>query len=242
MSPATLTDETPTPQQLDDWDRDGFLVFDRFLEPDTLTALRAAYDDVLSGRVTASGDRRLGELTRQVMRPSRDHATFDRNAAVDAALRIGRRLLGAEEVVRKFDMLIYKPAGHTHATPWHQDMAYDATPFAAPGTTHQLTSVQFWIPLDDVDDENGCMQFAAGYHTEPLLEHHVASGDPDDDGRLLAIVDPDTQIDASRIVVAEIPAGGATVHSYGTVHYTGPNRSADRPRRSYIVNVAVRSS
>ena len=28
------------------------------------------------------------------------------------------------------------------------------------------------------------------------------------------------------------------MHSYGTPHYAGPNRSVDRPRRVYIVNVA----
>ena len=47
---------------------------------------------------------------------------------------------------------------------------------------------------------------------------------------------------AITVVVAEIPAGAATMHSYGTPHYTGANRSRDRHRRAYIFNVAARGS
>jgi ectoine hydroxylase-related dioxygenase (phytanoyl-CoA dioxygenase family) len=118
-------------------------------------------------------------------------------------------------------------------------MAYTALPFAEAGTTNTLESIQFWVPLDDVDAENGTMQFVAGHHDGALLEHYVASGDPDDEGRLLALVDPESQLDLSTAVVAEIPAGGATMHFYGTPHYTGPNRSAERHRRAYIFNVAT---
>lgn len=228
------------PEQVEAWHRDGFLVLERFCDDDILAELRRAYDEILSREVEAAGDRMLGGITRQVMLPSSAHPTFDRNPAVRAGIHIGRRLFEADDVVRTFDMLIYKPPGHPHDTPWHQDMAYAGRPFAEAGTPIVLASIQFWIPLDDVDAENGCMQFVPGYHTRPLLEHHVASGDPDDEGRLLALVDPSAQIDLSAAVTAEIPAGGATLHSYGTPHYTGPNRSADRPRRAYIFNIARR--
>ena len=60
--------------------------------------------------------------------------------------------------------------------------------------------------------------------------------------RHAALVDPPSQIDLSRAVVAEIPAGGATIHSYGTPHYKSPNRSKSRHRRAYIFNVATQRS
>jgi hypothetical protein len=72
----------------------------------------------------------------------------------------------------------------------------------------------------------------------PLREHHVTAGDPDDASRLLALVDPDGQVDLARAVTMPLRAAGATMHGYGTPHYAGPNRSADRPRRAYIVNFA----
>ena len=240
---GTLSDmDELTTEQVEAWNVDGFLVLERFIDDDTLSTLRGAYDDILSREVEAAGDRMLGGVTRQVMLPSSAHPAFDRNPVVRKGVHIGRQLFGTKEVSRTFDMLIYKPPGHPHDTPWHQDMAYAGRPVARAGSKIILESIQFWIPLDDVDLETGCMQFVPGYQVQPLLEHHVASGDPDDDGRLLALVDPPAQVDLSKSVVAEIPAGAATMHSYGTPHYTGPNRSPDRHRRAYIFNVATRRS
>jgi ectoine hydroxylase-related dioxygenase (phytanoyl-CoA dioxygenase family) len=227
-----------SPAQVAAWNRDGYLVLDRFIDGELLAALRDAYDEVLSGAVEASGDRMLGEITRQVMNPSDAHPLFEDNPAVRAGLAIASQLLGKDGVARSFDMLIYKPPGHPHPTPWHQDMAYTARPFATAGMPILLATVQFWLPLDDVDEENGCMRFIPGRHTGPLLEHHVASGDPEDEGRLLALPHPEEQLDLTAAVTAAIPAGGVTMHSFGTPHYTGANRSADRPRRAYIFNIA----
>jgi hypothetical protein len=39
-------------------------------------------------------------------------------------------------------------------------------------------------------------------------------------------------------VACELPAGGATIHSSKTLHYTGPNVSAG-PRRAYILGFGV---
>jgi ectoine hydroxylase-related dioxygenase (phytanoyl-CoA dioxygenase family) len=228
-----------TGEQLDAWKRDGFLIVERFIDRETLAVLRAAYDEILRGDIEAGGDRMLGAVTRQVMRPSSAHPSFDTNAAVDRGFEIARQVFATAQVRRTFDMLIYKPPGHPHETPWHQDMAYSKQPFAAAGTTNTLESIQFWVALDDVDAENGCMRFVPGHHDRPLLEHHVVSDDPTDEGRLLALVDPESQLDLSTAVVAAIPAGGATMHFYGTPHYTGPNRSAERRRRAYIFNVAT---
>lgn len=235
--PRTLSAE-----QINRWHADGFLVLDRFVDDETVHSLRAAYDDVLAHRTDMAGsdDRDLGGLTRQVMLPHRAHPTFDANPAIDSGLAMAAQLLGVESVVRTFDMLIYKPPGHPHPTPWHQDSAYDAQPFAPAGHLTPHHSVQFWLPLDDVDEDTGCMQFVPGHHRAPLLDHRVAAGDPDDSGRLLELVDPEAQLDLSTVHVAAMPAGGITMHSYGTPHYTGANRSRDRQRRSYIFNIAAR--
>ena len=224
---------------LEKWERDGFLVIEDFVDPGDLDGLRAAYDELLEGHVRAGGDRMLGGLTRQIMVPSSAHPTFDRNATVRKAIGLGRRLLGSPAVHRTFDMLIYKPPRHEHETPWHQDHAYFGRPTAPAGAAVPLDSIQLWIALDDADEENGCMHFVPGRHTDPLLEHHVAAGDPEDDGRLLAITDPERNLELSTVVAAPLRAGGCTMHTQGTPHFTPSNRSKDRPRRAYIFNVAT---
>jgi ectoine hydroxylase-related dioxygenase (phytanoyl-CoA dioxygenase family) len=140
-------------------------------------------------------------------------------------------------VERYFDMLIYKPPGHPYDTPWHKDMAYSQVPVADRGVVSDNSSLQFWIALDDVDAETGCMHFIPGQHEGPLLAHKVVSGQPDDPRRLLALVDWNRALDMSHVVACPLPAGGCTVHAAGTPHYTPPNRSSSRARRAYIVNL-----
>ncbi|WP_116997322.1 phytanoyl-CoA dioxygenase family protein [Desertimonas flava] len=212
---------------------DGFVVIPELADAATVDELRGAYDDVLAdGR--HHGDRLLGGLTRQVMLPHLAHETFASNAALQRTRPIAAALLGGD-VEFYFDMLIDKPAGHPHTTPWHQDMSYSAEPFAPVGTPLTMRNVQFWLALDDVDANGGGMQFIAGRHRGPMLAHHVAAGDPTDNGRLLAIVDPDESLDLSAAVTPALRPGDATAHAYGTPHFTGPNRSGHQ-RRAYIFN------
>lgn len=221
-----------TAEQAQRYEDDGFLAIERLIDAAAVAELRAAYDEVLGdGR---DGTRMLGGITRQLMMASQLDPRFARNPALDAAREICEPLLGDPTYL--FDMLIHKPPGHPHETPWHQDMSYTGYPVAPAGVAIPLFSIQFWVALDDADEENGCMHFVPGVHTRPLLPHVVASGEPDSDARLLALADAPGDLPLDRAVACPLRAGGATMHSYGTPHYTPPNRSADRSRRAYIFN------
>jgi Phytanoyl-CoA dioxygenase (PhyH) len=222
--------------QLRRYDEDGFLAIDRLIDDDTVAELREAYGDVLNPRVEAPADQMLGGRIRVITWPAAAHSAFGDNPALAVMRELADQVLG--EASPTFDMLIYKPSGDPEITPWHQDMAYSTQPFAPAGADIPSWTIRFWVALDNVDEENGCMHFLPGYHREPLREHHVIAGDPGDASRLLELADPDGQVDLERAVTVPLPAGGATMHSYGTPHFAGPNRSADRPRRAYIVNFA----
>lgn len=230
-----LTDDEVTSYHLR-----GFVEVDELVDRGAVDELRVAYDALIDAEVPSAGDRLLGGLTRQVMLPSAAHPTFADNGALRAGMAVGAQLVG-EPVERVFDMLIFKPPLHPHETPWHQDMAYAGMPTAPAGSDIPLLTMQFWVALDDVDVENGCMHFVPGFHRRPLLAHRVAGGEPDDPGRLLALCDPDGELPLERAVAVPLRAGDCTVHSYGTPHHTPPNRSPDRPRRAYIFNLAPTS-
>jgi hypothetical protein len=219
---------------------DGFLAFDRIANDDTVAEIALCYDQMLAGEIDCSPtDRKLGRVTRQIMLPSRYHPTFRDNAAREAGRAIARELLATPDPVFVFDMLINKEPGHTATTPWHQDLAYAAAPFVRAGVRiTQGTFVQFWLALDDVDVDNGCMQFVPGQHLKPLLEHYVAGGEPTDEGRMLAITTPESALDLASAVACPLRAGGATVHGHGTPHFTSANRTSSRRRRAYIFNYA----
>ena len=217
------------------WDV-GFLAIERLVDDVEVARLRQAYDEILDGSVAISTDRQLGGNTRQVMVPSMAHPVFDHNRALDAGREVMRALFGCAHANRTYDMLIDKPPGHPHDTPWHQDAGYMERPVAHTGFTMALTSVQFWVALDDVDTSNGCMQFVPGRHRGGADAHVVISGDPDDEGRLIGYADPD-ELRLADAVACPLSAGGATIHTVMTPHHTGPNTTLDRPRRAYIFNL-----
>lgn len=212
---------------------DGFEVIPGFLDEAELEKLRHAYDHLLEHG--SAFDRHLGGLTRQIMVPEYVMEEFADNGALQAGYEFARKTRGWKNPARTFSMLIYKPPGHPHPTPWHQDVSYFEQPVAREGFPVKRQTLQFWVALDDVDCDNGCMHFVAK-NFDQCLAHHIASGKPEDEGRLLAI-DDESIIEEGSVVACEIPAGYATVHHEGTLHYTPPNRS-DRPRRAYIFNVA----
>lgn len=236
-APETSVVDTLSSAQTEQFHRDGYVVLPRLLDAQTLETLRDYYDRIIRSEIKLPGDRQLGSVTRQVMHP-RDHIPYFRdNRAVSRGLRIAARLLGTDPVEVCFDMLIYKPPMHPKATPWHQDYAYSGMPFAKEGAAMDAGGVQFWVALDDVDVENGCMHFLSGHHKSGLKPHYVYAGEPTDESRLLATAafgDPDAPNDG---VACPLGAGGCTIHAYGTPHYTPPNTSRTRGRRAYIFNV-----
>lgn len=142
------------------------------------------------------------------------------------ALAVARQLLGPKAKL-VFEHAMLKPALTGGETTWHQDEA-----FYSKYTNYQ--SVTFWMPLQDVDRSNGCMEFVAGSHKGPLLQHHHINGDPRIHG-----LEADG-INAALAMPCVLPAGGASVHHSRTLHYAGPNRSA-APRRAYALGFGVRS-
>lgn len=144
----------------------------------------------------------------------RDTLTFANCQAIAAQL-LGRRVNFAG------DHAIYKPPHNQKSTPWHQDQAYLPHRFWA-GT------VSFWVPLQDVTVEMGCMRFIPHSQRQGLLPHRTRSGDSK--GHVLTT----DHVDPAQAVPCPIPAGGATIHSPLTLHMTGPNDS-DTSRRVWIL-------
>ena len=219
--------------------RDGYLVVPQLIAGDAVAELRDLYDAVLDRRIDCcEDDRMLGDVTRQIMHPSRRHSGFRDNAALRAAHAVAAEALDCPSPIPVYSMLIYKPPMHAATTPWHQDQSYRHMPFTRAGTPIEARFLQFWLALDDVDVETGCMHFLPGYSLDRLLPHEVAGGAPDDEGRLLAIADPETALPLASAVAVPLSAGGCTAHAPGTPHYTSANQSVTRHRRAYIFNFA----
>lgn len=142
-----------------------------------------------------------------------------RESSIFRKCRSVARRLGGRTARYTFDHAIYKAPQNETPTPWHQDQAYN-------GHRKVLKTLHFWIPLQDASVDNGCMHFVPGSHRAGVLDHSRR------DGKAVLEVEEATW---PQDIACPIPAGGATIHTPLTLHYTGPNRSDD-VRRAWIIH------
>ena len=116
------------------------------------------------------------------------------------------------------DQTLYKPAKTGGAVFWHQDNAH--------WRCRPSNLISCWMTLDDVERENGAMQFVPGSHLKPAW--HERS---EETNALLKT----EGVDESKVVVVDLPAGGVVFHHCQTLHYTQPN-ATDRKRRAFAIH------
>lgn len=117
-----------------------------------------------------------------------------------------------------WDQSVYKKSGVPQEFPWHQDNGYT---FIEP--QQYLT---FWIPLVDVDVENGCPWIAPGLHKLGTLEHWITP------------IGLKCLEEAEEAVPAPGKRGDIIVFSSLAPHRTGPNLKAGTVRKAYILQYA----
>ncbi len=137
-------------------------------------------------------------------------------------LEFGSALMRSE-VEFWYDQFLAKPPREGAPTYWHQDEAYWGRNLFDRGIT-------CWMPLQDVDETNGCMRFIDRGHRDGILPHrqpeHVQSD--------LLLCDPDP----SRAITCPIRAGSVTFHHGKTPHMT-PGNSSGGWRRAVTTHMRI---
>ena len=179
-----------------------------------LGSLPAALVNDLAGGRTDSQPMRSPELNRpSTLEPGLRQTRVYRRCLAMAAQIAGRHTKYV------FDHAIYKSPRNAAPTPWHQDHAYN-------GHRRLLRTVHFWIPLQPVTVESGCMHFVPRSHHSGLLRHERHAQGPALQVR---------RDDWSEAVPCPLREGGVTLHTPLTLHFTGPNRSSG-VRRAWILH------
>ena len=211
----------------------GFLTLPALSTPEEIEMMRAAYDRIFSSKagfetgaqfdLAGTDEEGQEQALPQILQPEKFAPELWDTLARANALRICRQLLGPD-MEAQGSHAIFKPARHGATTPWHQDEAYW-------NPAMEYRSLSVWLPLQDVDEENGCMQFIPGSHGWEIASHQPINNDPRIHGLELT---PDARVDTSTPTICPLPAGGATFHPSRTLHFTAPNLS-ERPRRALIM-------
>ena len=231
--PPNWRDHLLQAEQVEAFERDGFIVGVPVLEADEVAELGARVDHIRTN--LAEYEDRLYEVEQaHAERPDEVVCHFLGGWLVDSALRELvfdpritvplAQLLGVQRLRFWHDQVFYKPARHPGVVPWHQDYSY-WTRTAPPG------HVSLILMLDDVDEDNGCVQFVPGSHRWDLLPMLPFDSELD---AIHEFLDP-AQRAAFRPVPARLRGGCASIHHSHTVHGSYPNRS-ERPRRALVAN------
>ncbi len=124
------------------------------------------------------------------------------------------------------DQLFCKPAHHGGVVAWHQDYSYWTR-------TQPMAHLTCWIGLDDSTRDNGCVHYVPGSHRWDLLPITGLAGDME---AIREALDPQQWEQFQKPKAVELKRGEATFHHPLMVHGSFENRT-DRPRRAAVVNV-----
>jgi hypothetical protein len=237
VQPAISPDLVISPAQITRYHHQGFLAIPEGVAPAAeVPMLRATYDRIFAERAGKDDGRHFAlfgdekrpdqPMVHQILGPELYAPEMTRTVAWANARQIFTAIFGSEPIGMS-GHAICKPAGSPLATPWHQDEAY-----WHPGHYHINASI--WIPLQDVAEESGCMQFVPGSQLGEMLPHRPTGDDPRAQGLELEPGD----WDLSNAVICPLRAGGCTVHGGRMLHYTGANRAAV-PRRAWIITAHI---
>ncbi len=145
------------------FERDGCLRAGRVLTDEQIEVLRDDLDKVIAGETEHPpvSLRNLGgdeaHPVWQIVNIWQASDAFRALACDPAVVTAVAQVSGADSLYLWHDQIQYKPARHGGVNHWHQDGPYWPT-------LGDNTAVSAWIPLDDVDESNGCMTMIPGSH------------------------------------------------------------------------------
>ncbi len=212
-----------TPEQVEQYERDGFLVVHQLFSHAEVEPLRAAVDEVLDEvrrEAIAAGRNPDGLFSSGVYVGLSLRREVFRKTARDPRLLDALEALIGKDIGFLSDKVAFKGKGVTFNSPWHQDWSYW-------GGSHK-TSV--WVALDRATPENGCLQILPGSHRQPIEHDHVSVAEGFGNRLNLA----ERGFDASKIVTAPVEPGAAIYFHDLTLHASLPNQTGEE-RRALII-------
>ena len=199
--------------EIDRYNRQGFLEPRQILPEDEAADLRDYFDDLLQQVLDAPDKRNSYSINTYHVVCERLH-----DLVTDPRITAFATDLLGDEVVCWGSHLFAKLPHDGKEVPFHQDAVYwPMTP---------SRSVSVWLAIDDVDESNAAMQFIPGSHLDGALHHHLR----DLDGtRVLGQEVDASELEGRTPYVNAMPAGFASAHSDMLLHGSAANTS-DRRR------------
>ena len=209
-----VDNDTPqrlTPEQITDFNQDGYLSGIRIFPKDEIAKQRDFFDEILAEAVA------VGKTSYSINTAHMKYARVYDLIRDPRIVSCVRDLLG-EDVIAWGCHYFCKMPHDGKTVAWHQDASY------WPLTPSRTATV--WLALDDADQENGCMQYIPGSHLHGHIDWR-SSGDSESNVLNQTVESPEQYGEAP--VFVELKAGEASIHSDLLLHGSEANQS-DRRR------------
>jgi phytanoyl-CoA hydroxylase len=213
-----------TQEQIDQYQRDGFIVIENFLDPQELERWRNDVDEAIEQRLA----------TENATLTNKDSEEYYRSVFLQC-LRLADTHPGVHELM--FDPRLGEVAGRLAGVDgiriWH-DQALVKQPFGNPTAWHvdnpywsfsSPNSLSIWVALDDATMSNGCLYYLPGTHK---LAHYKTADIGPNLADLFKVYPEWKSIDP---IACPCPAGSAVFHNGLTAHGAGANMT-NKPRRA----------
>lgn len=209
-----------TPQQVDFYRREGYLVVHDVLDATELKRLHEATLTLLEGARGVSDHTDLYDLedshtpesprVRRLKLPHRHHPAFAELIRSPKVLALLTPLLGPSVRMHTCKLNL-KSAAFGAPVEWHQDWAF------YPHTNDDVLALG--VMLDDFEPDNGPMMVVPGTHFGPIHDHHQS-------GVFVGAIDPTLIRDELAQAVPLIAkAGSITLHHARLIHGSAQNTS-----------------
>ncbi|QCP54525.1 phytanoyl-CoA dioxygenase family protein [Trinickia violacea] len=206
-----------TPQQLQFYQDNGYVVVDDVFDHKTIQRALSAIDELLGSETPErvfEFEPKDSSVVRRIWSPTQKHAVFEELACAPSLVDKVAQLLG-KDVLFHYSKLNMKGPRVGSVVEWHQDFSY------YPHTNSDLLTALIF--LDAADESNGCLRVVPGSHKKGLLSHEI-------DGFFRGKVSTVNEADAVPI---EVPAGGVLFLHCLTLHASARNES-EQPRRTFL--------
>ncbi|MBM7563422.1 phytanoyl-CoA dioxygenase family protein [Paenibacillus sacheonensis] len=206
-----------TDEQARFYKREGFVQLDGVLTEQQLEELAACLEEVMRDHADGGDNPELERVLRMKMNTWRDSGGMAKYSLSPYLADIALQLAESSGLRLFHDQAFWKMPGDSKATPWHQDATYFPM--------KESDVMTMWIPLEDVNETNGCLSFVPRSHRAGKLDN-VDFVKPVD----LFELAKDTAAAGHEPVAVPLRRGSCTVHHGLTFHYAYANRT-DKPRR-----------
>lgn len=202
-------------REMERFETDGYAIAESFYSEREVLAMRAELErfkrDGMLHNVATEGDgesHTIDDRNLQIC-PITPRSPFYRALPFHPRLKeVVGGLIGTPFVFY-LDQIFLKPPGRGVGTGWHQDNAY----FKVIDPTR---GVGAWTAIHEATVANGTLHIVPGSHREGLGHER----DPNSDHHIRC------EVDESRAVPVELPAGGTVFFNFGIAHCTKANTSA----------------